>query len=37
MKHAVKHIRFVGIGGHVGGGVPTSMSSFMPLPPMPTK
>ena len=33
MKHAVKHIHFVGIGGHVGGGAPTSLSAAMPLPP----
>jgi hypothetical protein len=33
MKHAVKHIHFVGIGGHVGGGAPTSFSAAMPLPP----
>jgi len=33
MKPAVKHIHFVGIGGHVGGGAPTSLSTFMPVRP----
>ena len=33
MKHAFQHIHFVGIGGHVGGGAPTSSSTFMPLRP----
>lgn len=32
MKHAVKHIHFVGMGGHAGGGAPASFISGMPQP-----